>query len=806
MERHSSSSRHRDHNRHHHSHHSHHHSSRSPSTDEVSKHRSIKSSEESTKHINAFTSSSSSSLPSEQAEPEKKKLKPDTPPPQHQQQSNFSNNKPVLGFVSREQRAEHEREAAAAEKAAIAASAASQRAREAELLAEQQRLARDENAWRSYVQRQQQKQQQGGGAGREAELEARLRRYRDIVDRRERGTKEMRKEAQEALGLGRLAEVSREELLREKVRERYLGRKKEHKFVSNSEKIRQARSVEWDLSDDTTIQSSILDGSDVVLRPQFGRGHFAGYDIDAQLKMFGKKDGVNSNNSKSKRGNNSNKSNNSDNEEEEKRQLKAQEELQRRLDERAAAQEEKGRSKPWREKTLEEMTARDWRIFKEDNRITTRGANIPNPMRAWEEEDEAVLPGFVRSTIAECGYLRPTPIQMAAIPVGLQFRDVLGVAETGSGKTAAFVVPMLVYIARLPPLTAANRADGPYALIMAPSRELVEQIEQETARLARRSNIRVVSLVGGTSIEAQGSTLQSGCEVVVATPGRVLDCLKSHYIVLNQCNYLVLDEADRMITMGFERDLNEIFDYMPSTNLKSLDEAEAVAQARAQAATPLGKGPVYRTTIMFSATMPPQVERLARKYLRHPVQITIGDPGKVVDTVEQVVRWTTSDNAKTQMLCDALEQTTPPIIVFANTKNTVESIATLLRTKGFNPATLHSGRSQAQRTQALEGFKTGQYDILVATDVASRGIDVQGISLVVNYDMPKAIEDYIHRVGRTGRAGLEGKALSFITPKDTDIMYDLRIMLLQKKCSIPQELLSNPAALYRDKDKEKILT
>lgn len=691
---------------------------------------------------------------------------------------------PVLGFMTREQREKHEKEAEEAAKKEAEAAAATQKEYAAALIAEQRRLESEEHAWKSYTRRQRERD-----SNREADLEARLRKCRDIVDRRERGTKEMRMEAQETLGMGKLLEVSRDELMRETVRERYLGKKKEHKFVSNSEKIRAARSAEWDLSDDTTIQSSILDGSDVLLRPQFGRGHFAGYDIGSQTKMFS------SSQSSLKKNSNASKdaSNSVDAE-----QLKKQEELQRKLDERAAALEDRGRSKPWQKKTLEEMTPRDWRIFKEDHRITTRGANIPNPMRAWEEED--ALPGFVRSTIAECGYARPTPIQMASIPIGLQFRDILGVAETGSGKTAAFVIPMLVYISRLPPLTAANRADGPYALIMAPSRELVEQIERETARLATRSNIRVVSLVGGTSIETQGSMLQAGCEVVVATPGRILDCLKSHYVVLNQCNYLVLDEADRMITMGFERDLNEIFDFMPTTNLKSLDEAEAVAQAKAQAEDS-GKGPIYRTTIMFSATMPPPVERLARKYLRHPVQVTIGDPGKVVDTIDQDVRWTTNDNTKRQLLRDALAQTSPPIIVFANTRKTVDSIAMLLRSEGFNTVTLHSGRTQGQRTQALEGFKFGQYDILVATDVASRGIDVQGIALVVNYDMPKSIEDYIHRVGRTGRAGKEGRALSFVTPEDTDIMYDLRIMLIQKKCSMPPELANHPAALYRDKEK-----
>ncbi|CAK9260403.1 unnamed protein product [Sphagnum jensenii] len=277
----------------------------------------------------------------------------------------------------------------------------------------------------------------------------------------------------------------------------------------------------------------------------------------------------------------------------------------------------------WSEKKIEEMTERDWRIFCEDFNISYKGSRIPRPMRYWEEG--ALSPELLKA-VQKVGYKKPSPIQMAAIPIGLQQRDVIGIAETGSGKTAAFVLPLLTYISKLPPMTEEIEAEGPYAVVMAPTRELAQQIEDETVKFAHFLDIRVVSIVGGQSIEEQGFKLKQGCEIVIATPGRLLDCLERRYAGLNQCNYVVLDEADRMIDMGFEPQVMGVLDAMPSSNLKPENEDAELDEKK-----------IYRTTYMFSATMPPAVERLARKYLRNPVVVTIGTAGTAADLITQHV-------------------------------------------------------------------------------------------------------------------------------------------------------------------------
>ncbi|KAJ2891149.1 mRNA splicing protein prp28, partial [Coemansia aciculifera] len=269
----------------------------------------------------------------------------------------------------------------------------------------------------------------------------------------------------------------------------------------------------------------------------------------------------------------------------------------------------------WKEKPLGEMRDRDWRIFKEDYSIACKGGNIPHPYRSWKESD---IPAPILHAISEIGYTEPTPIQRQAIPIGLLNRDLIGIAETGSGKTASFLIPMLAFIMTKPPLTERNMADGPYALILAPTRELAQQIEAESHKFARRLGYRCVSIVGGHDIEGQAYALRNGAEIIIATPGRLRDCVERRVLVLNQCTYVVMDEADRMIDMGFEDDVNFILDALPVSNRKPDDHYDA-NMAREFA---------YRQTTMFSATMPPVVERLARKYLRAPATVTIGTAGK----------------------------------------------------------------------------------------------------------------------------------------------------------------------------------
>ena len=444
----------------------------------------------------------------------------------------------------------------------------------------------------------------------------------------------------------------------------------------------------------------------------------------------------------------------------------------------------------WSDKKLEDMTERDWRIFREDFNISYKGGKLPLPMRAWKECTS--LPQEILRAIAQVGYEKPSPIQMASIPIGLLKRDVIGIAETGSGKTCAFVVPMLAHIMQLPKMTDEIAAHGPYALIMAPTRELAQQIEEETLKFAQYLDYRVGLVVGGQSIEDQGFKLRKGVEILVGTPGRIIDVIERRYTVLSQCNYIVLDEADRMIDMGFEPQVVAVMEAMGSGNLKPEDEAEELdGQALEQGGPTSSK---YRTTYMFSATMPPSVERLARSYLRNPAVVTIGSAGKTSDLIKQEIMWVSRNERDSKFELVLSRHPNTQAIVFVNAKRSVDAVANLCYRLGYSCASIHGGKSQDQREESLRGFKAGDYDILVATDVAGRGIDVKGIDLVVNYELPHTIENYTHRIGRTGRAGRKGTAVSFLTSDDRDIMYELKELLIESKNHVPDALANHEAA------------
>lgn len=290
-------------------------------------------------------------------------------------------------------------------------------------------------------------------------------------------------------------------------------------------------------------------------------------------------------------------------------------------------------------------------------------------------------------------------------------------------------------------------------------------------------------------------------EIVIGTPGRVRDCLDRAYTVLNQCNYVVLDEADRMIDLGFEEVVNAILDAIPTSNLKSEDEALALQQEmQAKAGHRL-----YRLTQMFSATMPPALERLARKYLRAPSYISIGDPGAGKRAIEQRVEFV-SEARKKQRLQDLLEESEPPVMVFVNQKKSADALAKALSKLGFSTIALHGGKAQENREAALSSFKEGSYDVLVATDVAGRGIDVEGVTLVINFDMPKEIEQYLHRIGRTGRAGKKGVAVSFLTEEDSPIYFDLVKVMRSTNSPVPLELQNHPASKVKGGNKDSVPT
>ena len=471
---------------------------------------------------------------------------------------------------------------------------------------------------------------------------------------------------------------------------------------------------DWDAGEDTSNDYNHIYKDRHTIQ-FYGRGHVAGIDIKAQKKEQSKFYG----------------------ELLEKRRTEAEKEQEQVRLKKIKNKEEKQKwdERHWTQKGMDDMTERDWRIFREDYNIAIKGGRIPSPLRSWKESG---LPKQILDIIDSCGYKEPTPIQRQAIPIGLQNRDIIGVAETGSGKTLAFLIPLLVWITSLPKIERQEDIDqGPYAIIMAPTRELAQQIEEETMKFAGALDIRTVAVIGGISREDQGFKLRLGVEIVIATPGRLIDVLENRYLVLSRCTYIVLDEADRMIDMGFEGDVQKILDHMPVTNLKpDTDEAEDEVKLMAN----FQSKHKYRQTVMFTATMPPSVERLARNYLRRPAVVYIGSIGKPTERTEQMV-YLVTENEKRKKLIKILEAgVEPPVIIFVNKKKGADVLAKGLENMGFSACTLHGGKGQEQREYALASLKSGIKDILVATDVAGRGIDIRNVSLVINYDMAKSIE------------------------------------------------------------------
>ncbi|AOW07833.1 Pre-mRNA-splicing ATP-dependent RNA helicase PRP28 [Yarrowia lipolytica] len=442
----------------------------------------------------------------------------------------------------------------------------------------------------------------------------------------------------------------------------------------------------------------------------------------------------------------------------------------------------------WSDKPVESMTSRDWRIFKEDYSIVTKGGgNIPNPLRSWNECKE--IPGIVRDTISRMGYKEPTPIQRAAIPIALGIRDVIGVAETGSGKTASFLIPLISYICELPKLDERSKVNGPYGLILAPTRELAMQIKDEAVKFCAPLGFKVVSVVGGYSAQEQALAVQEGAELIVATPGRLLDVIDRRLLVLNQCCYVVMDEADRMVDMGFEEQVQKVLASLPSSNAKpDSDEAENLAAVSTRR---------YRQTMMYTATMPVAIEKLAKKYLRRPGIVTIGSAGQAGSTVTQLVEFLNTDEKRKRRLLDIISkrQYRPPIVVFLNYKRDCEAVSDALVAAGWRTAIIHGGKQQEQREQAVQHLKRGAVDVLVATDVAGRGLDIPNVSLVVNFQMANNIESYTHRIGRTGRAGKRGTAVTFLGQEDDDVLFELKQMISRSEASPNnQELSRHPAA------------
>ena len=455
-------------------------------------------------------------------------------------------------------------------------------------------------------------------------------------------------------------------------------------------------------------------------------------------------------------------------------------------------------------KPLQKMTSRDWRILRENYDISVKGGKCPPPLRNFRDSSSSDMPSIhsslIRAIERVLKYKEPSPIQRQAIPIGLQRRDLIGVAETGSGKTAAFGIPLCHHILTLPSTILSTVAEnGPLALVMAPTRELAQQIEAEFVKLlSMQSNLKSTCIVGGQSIQNQAMILRNGVHIVVGTPGRLNDCIENAYLVLNQCSYIVLDEADRMIDLGFSEQIEQVLDAMggalKSENAEEAYQQEAIDMKNLQVCVPK-----YRLTAMFSATMPPDVQRMAKKYLRHPAVVSIGDGaagGGKNQRIEQRVLFLSSPAMKEKALRGVLNNTTSndKVMVFVNEKKHCEGVGRMVERFGRRCVVLHGGKSQDQREENLGLFKRGGV-VLVATDVAGRGLDIPNVKHVVNYDVPsRSIDNYCHRIGRTGRAGAHGFATSFITDEDEGIMAPLKAYLESTNAAIPDRLARHPAA------------
>ncbi|MBB5514216.1 ATP-dependent RNA helicase RhlE [Rubricella aquisinus] len=352
--------------------------------------------------------------------------------------------------------------------------------------------------------------------------------------------------------------------------------------------------------------------------------------------------------------------------------------------------------------------------------------------------DLGLSPNLLK-TIEQQGFTTPTPIQMQAIPHVLEGRDVMGLAQTGTGKTAAFGLPMVHHLTKLHGKPAPKTVRG---LVLAPTRELVNQIAENLRAYVKNSHLRVNVVVGGASIGKQIGVLSKGTDILVATPGRLLDLVDRRAVQLNTATFLVLDEADQMLDLGFIHALRKI--------AKLLGEP--------------------RQTLLFSATMPKNMAELAQSYLKDPVRVEVARPGLAADKVRQSVHFV-GQKEKSTLLKKLLAESPDGLsLVFSRTKHGAEKLKKHLVEQGFAADSIHGNKSQGQRERAIRSFKSGETKVLVATDVAARGIDIPGVSHVYNFDLPDVAENYVHRIGRTARAGRGGEAIAFCNPSEQSLL------------------------------------
>merc|ERR1719304_87918 len=406
------------------------------------------------------------------------------------------------------------------------------------------------------------------------------------------------------------------------------------------------------------------------------------------------------------------------------------------------------------------------------------GTDCPRAIEGFEDVN---LTNIVKSNIELAHYTQPTPVQKNSIPVILGGRDLMSCAQTGSGKTAAFLVPILSKLlddgpqGPPPGSSYGRRKQYPLALVLAPTRELATQIYDESRKFAYRSRVRPAVVYGGANVGDQMRDLDKGCHLLVATPGRLVDFLDRGKISLEYCQYLCLDEADRMLDMGFEPQIRRIVeqDNMPGKDL--------------------------RQTMMFSATFPKEIQMLARDFLRDYVFLAVGRVGSTSENITQKIVWV-EEADKRSFLLDLMDSSglgardldgeASRTLVFVETKKGADQLDEFLYREGFPVTSIHGDRTQREREEALRRFKTGQTPIIVATAVAARGLDIPNVKHVINFDMPSDIEEYVHRIGRTGRMGNLGLATSFFNEKNRNLVRDLVEILIESNQELPSWLES----------------
>lgn len=406
--------------------------------------------------------------------------------------------------------------------------------------------------------------------------------------------------------------------------------------------------------------------------------------------------------------------------------------------------------------------------------VTCTGNNVPEPITTFENSG---LHDVIMENIRRANYTEPTPVQKYAIPAGLAGRDVMACAQTGSGKTAAFLLPTLTRLLKEPQTDRPpNRYKAyPQYVVLAPTRELAIQIHEEARKFSNRTSFRPCVVYGGAPFGAQAREIERGCDILVATPGRLLDMIERGKLSLSRVRFLCMDEADRMLDMGFEKQIRTI-----------VEEREM-------------PGNRYRQTTMFSATFPKDVRQLAVDFLHDHLFLKVGRVGSTTESITQVIKYVRDLDKKEEVLKD-VRNVTGRTLVFTETKRDTDTLARFLFSQGFAASAIHGDRSQREREAALNSFKAGRINILVATDVASRGLDISGVNQVINYDVPGNIDSYVHRIGRTGRAGHVGVATSYFNDDNRGISKKLVKILAESNQVIPdwlQKMAAEP--YYKDK-------